>query len=111
MVFVVTEAVFLLFLVFAFSRSAADVHKDSKAEAGQRVECFESVLVEDGDSLWTIARRYYSSDYKSMKNYMKRIMALNHMPDEDVHTGAYLVIPYYSRTREDAFVSASTPVP
>lgn len=87
-------AAFLLLLsVFVFRYSA--VHARSSERAGQRVECFTSIQVHSGESMWEISKRYYSSEYKSMNRYIRKIMSLNHMTSEDIHAGAYLIIPYY----------------
>lgn len=60
------------------------------------VECYSSVYVQAGDSLWSISNRYYSGEYRSLKRYMKRIMKLNHMETTTVYADTYLVVPYYT---------------
>lgn len=87
----------ILLAVIACHRTAVSVQAGSNEETGHRVECFQSIQIQPGDSLWSISRRYYSSEYKSIEQYMRRIMALNHMSDARIHTGGYLVIPYYTQ--------------
>ena len=92
--FVITGIFLLLISVFHFTLVSA-AHS-AKPEVVERVEYFESVQVQQGETLWIISDRYYSSDYKSKDNYIKKIMSLNHMTSRDIHAGSYLVIPYYS---------------
>lgn len=61
----------------------------------KKTERFASVKISSGESLWEISSRFYSDEYKNMHSYIKRIMKLNHMSDEEVCSGAYLIIPYY----------------
>ncbi len=64
-------------------------------EETQKPEYYASVQVHSGESLWDISKRYYTSEYKSIRQYIRKIKYLNHMADEDLHAGAYLIIPYY----------------
>lgn len=55
-----------------------------------------SVCIEDGDTVWTLAERFYSEECGSMKAYVKEISTTNHLTSsESIHSGNYLVIPYY----------------
>lgn len=91
-----------LFIILSFllcisaSRHASAYAVNRQAE-GQKVECYTSIQVSPGESLWKISKRYYSHEYKNMNLYIKKIMKLNHMVTEDVHAGAYLIIPYYEQ--------------
>lgn len=61
----------------------------------QKLERYRSIRICSGETLWEISRRYYSDEYKDVHLYMKKIMQLNNMSDEDINSGAYLLIPYY----------------
>lgn len=84
---------FILCIACIFHHIAARAYS-SRVEV-EKEECYISVQVRPGESLWKISSRYYSSEYKSMHQYIKKIINLNHMPDETIHAGAYLIIPYY----------------
>lgn len=71
------------------------VHTDSSYRSGKS-ECYISIQVRLGESLWNISKKYYSNEYKNMNLYIKKIMLLNHMVNEDICAGAYLIIPYYA---------------
>ncbi len=84
-----------LVLLIVFILYSTIVHADSTNTAEQKIECFTSIRVYPGESLWEISRRYYSKEYQSMNQYIRKIMKLNHMTDEKIYAGAYLIIPYY----------------
>lgn len=90
--------IFVLCIACIFRHIAAKSQGSSAQE--QKAECYISVQVRSGESLWEISERYYSSEYKDMNQYMKKIMRLNHMSGEDIHAGAYLIIPYYDSGQE-----------
>lgn len=54
-----------------------------------------SVCVKKDDSLWRLANRYYSEEYKNLAQYVKEIKETNDLNGDTIHEGAYLVIPYY----------------
>lgn len=83
----------LLFIIFYRSNSA-QIYQNGREE--ERMECYRSIQVKSGESLWEISSRYYSSEYKSMKRYIARIKYLNHMLDEEIPAGGYLIIPFYA---------------
>lgn len=58
---------------------------------------YTSVQVEDGDSLWSIAKEYSDVDsYASYTDYIDEVKQINHISGDDIHAGEYLTIPYYS---------------
>lgn len=58
---------------------------------------YTSITVQPGDSLWSIAEDHYSLGYDNPSDYIKEVMHINHLSEEDIITsGSILVIPYYS---------------
>lgn len=55
-----------------------------------------SVYIEKGDSLWTIAQRYYTEENESMKEYIREIKNCNHLSSNTIREGQYLIVPYYT---------------
>ncbi len=70
----------------------------SFAGAGtEREKLYTSVLIEEGDSLWSIASEHACPEYSDTSKFIREVMSINHLTDEDsIHEGAYLVIPYYA---------------
>lgn len=84
-------SLFMLFcvsaLLIAFS-SFADAHNT-------REKYYTSVMVESGDTLWTLADEYASLEYRDYNAYIKEVKDLNHISSDDIHAGSYLILPYY----------------
>ncbi len=57
---------------------------------------YTSIQVESGDTLWGIADKYISLEHWNYDTYIEEVITLNHMNDEKIHAGQYLMIPYYS---------------
>lgn len=57
---------------------------------------YTSIEVNYGESLWSIAEAHLGSEYASVDDYIHEVMKINHLKDEYVSAGQYLVIPYYS---------------
>lgn len=68
-----------------------------KAKGSDATGCkyFTTIQIEEGDSLWSIAHTYFSSDYSDYKEYINEVKSINNMEDDNVKKGSYLVIPYY----------------
>lgn len=54
-----------------------------------------SVYIEKGDSLWSIAQRYYHEENQSMNSYIEEIKKCNHLSGDQIREGQNLVVPYY----------------
>ncbi len=87
-VMIVLSAVFFSCLFKAVSTQAASTKKSFKY--------YTSVQVQPGDTLWGIAGTYISEDEQNMIDYIEEIRRLNRLPDDTIHAGAYLTVPYLS---------------
>lgn len=94
----VTVIIILQVTFFMFCAASLLHHIASRPQGEEGIsgmEYYTSVRVHSGESLWDISKRYYSSEYKSMNQYIRKIKYLNHMSDENLYAGSYLIIPYY----------------
>ena len=58
---------------------------------------FSSIMVNYGDSLWSIAEEYSDEHYKSNTDYIAEIVKINHLSNEEIIAGQHIIIPYYSK--------------
>lgn len=65
-------------------------------EQSGRTICYRAVLVEQGDSLWSIAEDNMTQEWGNTGNYVNEIKKLNNMTDAKILTGSYISIPYYA---------------
>lgn len=56
---------------------------------------YTSVMVRPGDNLWSLAEQY-SDGYASAESYVREVIRVNHLFQEEVRAGEYLILPYYS---------------
>ena len=57
---------------------------------------YTSIEIMKGDTLWSIASEYMTSEYDSIQDYIDEVKDLNNLGADDIHIGQYLMIPYYS---------------
>lgn len=57
---------------------------------------YTSIVVEYGDTLYSLAEEYAPEDNRDLSEYIKEVMYINHLKDQSIQSGQYLIIPYYS---------------
>lgn len=58
---------------------------------------YSSIVVKSGDSLWSIAKEYAGTYYNSLEDYISEVAGINHLKDDQIRAGQYLIVPYYSQ--------------
>ncbi len=54
-------------------------------------------MVEKGDTLWKYAETYGNMQYyDDPDDYIKEVMDINFLDDDQITSGQYLILPYYS---------------
>lgn len=83
----------LSFSAGSFLSSAKDYNK----QTGQaEYKYYASIPVEEGDTLWSIAETHMGSHYRSVEDYIKEIRKINALDGDNIQSGGYIVVPYYS---------------
>lgn len=68
----------------------------AKAESANEYETrIVSVQVQENDSLWAIAERFYCSEKESITDYINDIKRTNHLESDTIYPDTYLIIRYY----------------
>lgn len=86
----------LVLMIFVFSyhtlTSAASTNTGNVS-----YKYFTSIQVEEGDTLWSIAEEYGDElHYTSNKEYINEVKMMNKLRSDEIVSGQYLIIPYYS---------------
>lgn len=63
-----------------------------------RTKIVTSVQIKKGDTLWSIASSYMSDEYRDINDYIEEIKASNGLATDTIHTGNYIIVPYYADT-------------
>ncbi|MCR5374884.1 MAG: LysM peptidoglycan-binding domain-containing protein [Lachnospiraceae bacterium] len=69
--------------------------KKANASSGAEV-IYESVIVEDGDTLCSLADRYYRSYSGTKDSFIAAICNINNINSDDIRAGEYIIIPLSS---------------
>lgn len=93
----VAAATFVIIAGLALTMSVLRTHAQNSMGGQQPIyKYYTSIVVEYGDSLYSLAEEYASAGNQSIQDYVKEVMHINHMEDETLCSGQYLIIPYYS---------------
>lgn len=57
--------------------------------------CYKSIEIQKGDSLWSIAQTYCSSQWNSIEDYIKEVKEFNGLHTDEITAGHYIAVPYY----------------
>ena len=93
----ITTIVVLLCVLIGSSIAASG---QSKAAQNTSYKYYTSVEIEKGDTIWNIAEEYMTPEYGSIQGYVEEIKSVNNLGDDDIHSGQYLMIPYFSSERK-----------
>lgn len=56
---------------------------------------YVSIQIQEGDSLWSLAKEHMGPVYSSLNEYIKDIERVNDLDSDTIHAGCYLIIPQY----------------
>lgn len=86
----------ILFFIVCLTAITNQISRYTQSQGKEKkAERFASVKVCSGETLWEISKRYYTDEYENIHSYVKKIIQLNNMTDEEINSGAYVIIPYY----------------
>lgn len=86
--------VLLLLLVIFLTTGALTSRAASSAD---RTKHYESVLLERGDSIRSLADTYRDDEMQTYDDFVSDVCSVNSLSDPDtIHEGCYLLIPVYS---------------
>lgn len=66
--------------------------------ATSRDKYFTSIMIESGDTLWSIANENMTEEYASVQDYIDEVKTINNLHEDYITAGCYIVIPYYAET-------------
>lgn len=90
---------FLISLIFAIAISSMFFGISAKASDSEETASYKyytSIMIQEGDSLWSLAEKNCDKNFKSKMAYIEEIKEINGLSDEKLISGQYLIIPYYS---------------
>lgn len=87
---------FLFFECFLFG-SFLSLAQNTRAEEPVMFKCYKSIVIQPGDSLWSLAENYADSESRSeIKSYIRELKEINQLDSEKIQTGEHLIVSYYT---------------
>ena len=87
----------LLGILIGWFLGRGQVVSAQSATDGELMEkYYTSVYIEEGDTIWGIAKKYMTKEYRSIRSYVKEIKECNNLYSDDITAGCYLLVPYYA---------------
>lgn len=82
-------------LILALSCTAGSLPFHVRASAAEDMcKYYKSVLIESGDTLWSIAAKYKAAGMNT-SSVVEEIKRMNGLSNDQIIAGNYLIIPYY----------------
>lgn len=72
----------------------ASAHAGSE-EADMQYKYYKSIVIEDGDTLWSIASEYCDEHYADTQDYIDEIISTNQLKSSQIYAGQHLIVTYY----------------
>jgi cell division protein YceG involved in septum cleavage len=88
-------AVVFVFIIMIFMIILATKRVTAKRD-GYRIKQVTSVQIKKGDTLWSIASRHMSDEYKDLNEYIEEIKRSNGLTSDNIQAGKYIIVPYYA---------------
>ncbi|MED9903347.1 MAG: LysM peptidoglycan-binding domain-containing protein [Lachnospiraceae bacterium] len=85
--------ILVIILAVSYNAILSEANSDTGAVS---YKYYTSIEVAYGESLWSIAEEYAGEEYVSVSDYIYEVMEINHLQEENIIAGQYLVVPYYS---------------
>ena len=55
---------------------------------------YTSIMIESGDSLWSIAQEYRADTGMTVQEYVKQLKQMNGLKEDTIHVGQHLTVMY-----------------
>ena len=59
---------------------------------------YKTITVQQGDSLWSIAKEYKSGDYRTVQDYVDELKSMNNLGSDQITAGNKLVVAYFEES-------------
>ena len=61
---------------------------------------YKIVEIQEGDSLWSIAKENMNPGFHDVDEYIEEVMICNQLSSDKLYAGSYLMVPYYEVIEE-----------
>ena len=86
----------LFLLIFCLCSSALFTFHSKAMSEKQRYKYYTKQEIQYGNTLWEISGNYEAFGYQSRLTFLNEIKSINHISDDKLTAGDFLIVPYYS---------------
>lgn len=83
-------SVVMIGMIGYFNKSQVSAYEPTD----EQTICYKSILIEPGDSLWSIAKTYMPEECDSINTYMDSLRELNNLDSDELQANEHLMIYY-----------------
>jgi len=95
--FIMRLAAALMFFTVLGSVFSSSMYAKADHEEAHSEKFYKSILICEGDTLTSIANRYYSDEFKSVNAYINEVKYINGLADDSqIYADGHLIVPYYA---------------
>lgn len=92
----ITALLFGMLIGWFLGKNQVVSAKVIESSSEPRSKYFTSIYIENGDTLWDIAKENITSEYATIQKYIHEIKKCNNLHSNNITEGCYLLIPYYA---------------
>ena len=94
MLLMVATTLFILVGGIAIGNSFSSAQVNAE-ESCEQYKYYKSIIIESGDTLWSIAKEYCTDYSVDMQDYIDEVKELNNLTSNEIQQGQHLMIAYY----------------
>lgn len=99
--------IFLSAILITFFIISGNSHKTAASTDTDNIS-YISVPITANDTLWSIADKYYSDEFGTIKDYVKEIKRCNALKSDNIYAGRHIIVPVIYHVTDYMFDTAGT---
>lgn len=95
----ILHCLLVVFIILGCFAVFQNINAKTTTTSKMSVSRYESVLVYEGDSVWSIAKDHLkNADEEQLTSYVEEIKEINNISQEGmIYAGRYLILPIYEK--------------
>lgn len=92
---IIALAIFVIIL-FSTIGYTSILSKAQSSDENIKIKQYASVMIPYGSNLYELSNEYIDYDfYDSCEDYINEVKHINHLVDDNIQAGNYIILPYY----------------
>lgn len=88
---------FIIMLIVVISISISSISSAHSEDESPKFKYYKQIEIQKNDTLWEIAKSNIDYEkYHQIDDYIEEVRCINHLKEDTLVQGQYLIVPYYS---------------